>query len=305
MRGWYMAALLSAGLSVNAQGAKVVLGGKGGSCPEGYNAITDLWECRTALHQVGLLGEDYQGEEKDNEWPSGCYYCDGVEDCTDGVWFNRHQKGSKVKGVQQLCATPEFSIQNPSVLFVGDSDIDYWPNTGTLVPNSINVGVGGYTCADVAKEMKRKKMLKKIQPKTIVLICGENDLWERSVKATSKSLKSIFKQARRAKSRVLYIGTKPEPSTREIHNKYRQYDASTWRTIRRTKGKAQPPPVVAIDAYTSFEKIGNPNRLYARDKLHLSKDGYELFSTWVTSALDEMASDDSKCRIWQSDECAE
>ena len=75
-------------------------------------------------------------------WPRGCYVCDGAKDCTDGFWFNQHASGAAVQGAGAVCST---GVPQGRVVFMGDSDIDYW-DTGAAFPGSLNVGVGGYTC---------------------------------------------------------------------------------------------------------------------------------------------------------------
>ena len=41
-----------------------------------------------------------------------------------------------------------------------------------------------------------------------------------------------------------------------------------------------------IDSYSGFEELGNPNSLYKNDKLHLSEEGYALWTAWTKAALD-------------------
>ena len=65
-----------------------------------------------------------------------------------------------------------------SVLFVGDSDVYYWAQQGdsnNFIPGSINVGVSGWTCADV--NGKINDWLDQYEPTLIVLKCGTNDMW--------------------------------------------------------------------------------------------------------------------------------
>ena len=64
------------------------------------------------------------------------------------------------------------------MLFVGDSDIDFWLTSwgSNAFDNSYNVGIGGYTCEDVLSEID--KHLEVFQPHTVVITCGENDMSE-------------------------------------------------------------------------------------------------------------------------------
>merc|ERR1711907_503774 len=100
-------------------------------------------------------------------------------------------------------------------------------------------------------------------------------------------------------SRVIYMGTKPEPDTKSIHNLYREYDE-----LIRNYYNSDPSKFVMVDVYPSFETLGNPNNLYANDQLHLSNKpdvgGYSYWNTWLQSAL---ASTD--CARWQDGSCAD
>ena len=65
-----------------------------------------------------------------------------------------------------------------SVIFVGDSDIYFWGLQGEsskLIPGSTNLGVSGWTCANV--NGKITDWLQQYEPTLIVLKCGTNDLW--------------------------------------------------------------------------------------------------------------------------------
>jgi len=78
-----------------------ILADAGNACPANYEKITSKTQCK--------LAEDYQGREKDGTWPSGCYLCDGVEDCDDGTWFNEHSTGSANGGARPWCTAAQLS----------------------------------------------------------------------------------------------------------------------------------------------------------------------------------------------------
>ena len=94
-----------------------------------------------------------------------------------------------------------------AMVFEGDSDIELW-NT-TAYPNAINLGVGGATCADVESEIGQ--MLVRYQPSKVVLVCGENDLFERNATQTFGFFENIVEAIHSAGAKVIYMGTKPEP----------------------------------------------------------------------------------------------
>jgi hypothetical protein len=149
----------------------------GNVCGSGLEKVTTVEECRVALRLEGYLGEDFQGSEDDSSWPSGCYQCQGVSGCSNGIWFNSHATGASNGGAKSFCVSNAsgegFNVDY--MLFDGDSDVDYMPSDwASLYPTSYNVGVGGDTCKDVRD--RAAGMLSVLQPSTAVIICGENDL---------------------------------------------------------------------------------------------------------------------------------
>lgn len=56
-----------------------------------------------------------------------------------------------------------------------------------------------------------------------------------------------------------------------------------------------------MDVYPAFVARGNPNSLYADDKLHLSAEGYTLWNKWARAAI----ADTSGCNIWKEGVCQE
>ena len=164
------------------------------------------------------------------------------------------------------------------ILFTGDSDIAGWA-TAAEWPKSVNLGVGGATCGDVAK--KAEAHISTYAPSVVVLVCGENDLaYGASVAKTMKRLTKAVDRLASGGARVIFIGTKPEPSTKSLHKKYRKYDQKV-RALTRDGNL-----YTFIDSYGGFEALGNPNSLYKGDKLHLSEEGYALWTAWTKAAID-------------------
>ena len=69
------------------------------------------------------------------------------------------------------------------------------------------------------------EVLEVAAPSTVILVCGENDLWDTSVSKTFKKFKKIVKKVVATGARVIYMGTKPEPDTNSLHDEYQEYDA--------------------------------------------------------------------------------
>jgi lysophospholipase L1-like esterase len=268
------------------------------TCPAGYARITDLGECRAAM--PWLAGGDpdgFNGEEESADFPSGCYSCAGRnKNCAEGVWFNKHSSGKKNKWARPICQQG-FAVKTGAIVFVGDSDIDYWHTSADAVPGSYNLGIGGQTCKDVFKEIDF--ILKRFLPKKVVLICGENDLPDASVKKTFARWTAVVEKITAAGVPIVQLGTKPEADSKELHGKYREYDAMIKAFVDESFSTDYPPPVTFIDTYPAFIERGNKDKFYASDQLHLSPKGYALFDKWLQNGL----SNTFGCVLWNGDKC--
>jgi len=294
-----------------------VHGNKGSnSCVKSYSPITSsLWACRAAMSMADSSlqgdqdGDNFQGSEDDPGFPKGCYFCpQSTNTCEEGYWFNEHSEGSGEKSARLLCAkdNPDVVDDSTEVAFIGDSDIDYWSTTESIIPGSYNYGVGGSTCKNVMKEID--SLLNTVQDlKVIVLVCGENDLSDGGkVGKTFKRFKMIVKKANNKNVQVIYLGTKPEPSTKSIHGKYRSYDTkiNKWAFTLFDQASNLPTPLTMINVYSVFDTKENKDDLYSKDNLHLSEDGYELWQTWLTIAYDEInSSENNSCPVWNNGAC--
>lgn len=294
----------------------------GNSCPSGFNHIGSWQACRAALSIYSALnpsnsidGMKYRGVEPggpSEEWPKGCYYCKNVPDCTNGVWFNGASIGSEVTNGKVFCGDDHYESMIDSDqytrLFVGDSDIDFWgqlentfgsefPNTSNNINGiaAYNVGVGGYTCPEVFDETS--SFIDVFNPDQVVLVCGENDLYDYTVQQTFQNYKRVVLAFTDSGAKVFSFSTKPEPSTSGIHSKYRQLDnmIKDW-----ALSDMSPSDFVFIDSYNGFNDIGNGNNLYDDDRLHLSSLGYSYWEDWLDVAF---ADTSNSCQIWRSGEC--
>lgn len=206
-----------------------------------------------------------------------------------------------------------------SLLFVGDSDIERW-DTDALFPGSRNLGVGGYTCERVLSELDgyltayhgigdQGQGVSGGRPllSWAIVVCGENDLaYEESVETTFGYFEQVVTKLTATGARVLSMSTKPEPSTTDIHSKYKRYDlkvkqlAETLASSSGAGAGGARPPLVIIDSYHGFMDLGNHGNLYASDGLHLSSRGYAHWNDWMTTAL--LHASDS-CLVWRGGVC--
>lgn len=313
---------------------QVILGAPGNTCADDREKVTTVAACKKAKEEVSLSHSTWNGKEEDSDWPSGCYFCDDVSGCVDGTWFNKDTTGSANGNARPLCALPTWPGCNGGAscgynddddddddivitidtLLAGDSDMEYWPANMWKKAfdinkdgSAVNEGVGGWTCAKLNKQISG--FLTKHQPsKWVVLVCGENDLANHGSvsKAFSKFqsvVNKIFEFPIHTSVRVLYIGTKPEPSTKSLHEKYREYDNLIRNWAAELSSRTTPPPLIMIDSYKGFEDLGNSNEFYRWDRLHLSKRGYKKWTKWSRAAILEAAT--SPCTVWQGTVCTQ
>ena len=163
-------------VAANTSQITIELASAGNVCPINYTKITSAMTCRAVAKEVNLM--EFAGVEYEQAWPGGCYYCNNVPNCLDGVWFNSHPEGSSNGGAAPICVPlgwEEGRDLSMSTLFIGDSDIELW-DTDSIFPNSINLGIGGDTCIDVLDGIDKTLLFEQFQPEWVVVVCGENDL---------------------------------------------------------------------------------------------------------------------------------
>jgi len=270
--------------------------------------------------------ENFNEVEDDNSFPSGCYECGSSSSsssitttsssspkstsaCSKGTWFNTNPTGSGQQEARLYCAKNTLSLERPEngIIFIGDSDVDYWYTSRETLPGSFNYGVGGDTCTKVFDDFKSLvKSVKKI--KWMVLVCGENDLAAgASVDTVFKRWKKIYNAAMKENIKIIMMGTKPEPDTKSLHNKYKKYDKKLMSFAKKEIKKKGVPSFIFVDSYNSFKSLGNPKTLYSDDKLHLSAKGYEYWNVWLKNAYDNALCDNNddecKCYVWKKSSC--
>lgn len=274
----------------------LILANAGDVCSGGFENLNSVEACRAALDIVGIDGMSFSAEETNASWPTGCYYVEFLEE----VFFNHASAGAVNGDARSICGKIGWTAglaNDTDVLFVGDSDTDYW-DTSSIVTNSQNVGYGGYTCADVLGEIDG--MLAVFRPSFVSVTCGENDLsFGIDVDMTTSNFTAVIAKINDSGARALTWGTKPEPNTTNLHAEYEEYDANVRSLATSLAAQtSNSPPLVMIDVYPSFIALGNPDSLYASDELHMSNEGYAYWETWVAQALT-----DQSCVRWLGGYC--
>jgi hypothetical protein len=97
----------------------VVLGSAGNVCAADQEKLTTLATCRAGMRLAGQSGDSYNGAETSSDWPSGCYYCDDVDDCADGTWLNEDSTGEANGGARPYCSSGFLPLSQGETLFVG------------------------------------------------------------------------------------------------------------------------------------------------------------------------------------------
>lgn len=172
-----------------------------------------------------------------------------------------------------------------ATLFVGASSIRFWTTLKDDFPDRtvINRGFGGSTVWEVDHYFDR--VVAPYHPKEIVFYAGENDLWVD--KRTPDEIYADFIQFMRMKDKALgttpvwYISAKP--------SKQRFEQFSTQVTLNaKIKALADTRNDLAfIDIVPSMLKPdGTPKDIFVADNLHMTPEGYKLWTPIVDAALD-------------------
>ncbi len=172
-----------------------------------------------------------------------------------------------------------------ATLFVGASSIRFWKSLKEDFPDRtvINRGFGGSTVWEVDHYFDRVVM--PYHPKEIVFYAGENDLW--IDKRTPDEIYADFVQFMRLKENALgatpvwYISAKPSKQRFEQFSK--QADLNS-----RVKALADKRDDLAyIDIVPGMLKAdGAPKDIFVADDLHMTPEGYAIWTPIVEAALD-------------------
>lgn len=171
-----------------------------------------------------------------------------------------------------------------AILFVGSSTIRLWdlkesfPNLAT-----INRGFGGSKYADIPRFVKR--IVTPYRPKAIVLYSGDNDLaGGKSPEAVAADFAEVIKTIRADLPEIpIYVfAVKPSISRWKIVDKGREANRLIEAQCEAGKNLTFLP----------VEKLmlgadGQPRQeLYMKDGLHMSKEGYKLWSELLVKTLE-------------------
>mmetsp|Transcript_6737 Transcript_6737/g.16445 ORF Transcript_6737/g.16445 Transcript_6737/m.16445 type:complete len:209 (+) Transcript_6737:123-749(+) len=199
------------------------------------------------------------------------------------------------------------------VVLIGDSDIAYWPKdllpwqVGSMNHEPLVSGYPGATLAGVLPHARRV-MIRTMTSVTkndtlfVVACAGENDIGEGlSLEKSVGALKEFLNRILMYRSVLIFLGPKFEPWLEDEKSYKIKYEAMTRAFEKCLKDCQKDHPLQTIhfvDCLTMFcgETANLPGarlggrakadpRYFKSDKLHLSKEGYAVWSQIVTDII--------------------
>jgi lysophospholipase L1-like esterase len=168
-------------------------------------------------------------------------------------------------------------------LFVGSSSIRLWKLADSFgeLP-VINRGFGGSQLADSVHYAER--LILKQRPKVVVVYAGDNDLAGGKSPATvAADFRALVKKIHQSlpDTRIVYIGVKPSLKRWNLIDQVRK----TNQLIADQCRAGDRLTFVDVDA-PMLGKDGKPRpELYQKDGLHLTAEGYALWTSLVKPLL--------------------
>lgn len=172
------------------------------------------------------------------------------------------------------------------IVFTGSSSIRLWKSLeqdfhGHRV---LNRGFGGSTLPDVIRYAR--EVILKYKPRQVVIYCGENDLAAdssingKTVLKRFKSLSAIIHDSL-PETKILFIALKPSPSRIRLLEEIRDANRRIRRYIKPRKYMDYADvftPMLGPDGLP-------PERLFVKDRLHMSPEGYKIWTEVVGPLL--------------------
>jgi len=169
------------------------------------------------------------------------------------------------------------------IVFVGSSSIRMW-SLAKSFPDLpvINHGFGGSQLADSVYFAPRLVLPSK--PRIVVLYAGDNDLASgKSPQQVAEDYRQFVAVVRKAlpETRVVYIGIKPSLKRWHLIDKVREAN----QLIQQQVAEDEKQAFVDIDAPMLGEDGKPRQELFVSDGLHLSAEGYSLWTKLVLPTL--------------------
>ena len=172
------------------------------------------------------------------------------------------------------------------ILFVGSSSIRKWATAEYFDQLPIlNRGFGGSHISDINYYFD--SIVRIYNPEIIVLYAGDNDIaHKKTPEQVLEDYKEFVDLVRRnlPKTKIIYLPIKPSPSRWSIWGNMKQANSIIKMYIGSDKMQHY------VDTATPMlDTNGKPySHLFVEDSLHLSNEGYDLWSTVLTHTLDSL-----------------
>lgn len=170
------------------------------------------------------------------------------------------------------------------IVFTGSSSIEMWRSLQTDFPNLpvVRRGIGSTWLLD--QLTLGPQLVYPLKPHTVVLYAGENDLQDNR---TVADVVHAFEQVRAQlftelpSARLVFLALKPSPSRTTILQKMREANNRIATLC------AKDPRCTFVDVFTPMlDATGQPRpELYLDDRLHMTHEGYRLWTHLVAPAL--------------------
>ena len=177
------------------------------------------------------------------------------------------------------------------VVFMGDSITEGWSN---FYPeffkrnNFINRGISGQTTPQML--IRFKPDVVDLSPRAVIILGGTNDIAGNTGPSTTKMITdNIFSMAEiGAKNNIPVFLSSVLPVYKYIWNlSIENPSKKILKLNEKIKGYAKSNDLVYIDYYSSMvDERGGLKKEFSGDGVHPNKDGYDIMSNIVSSAID-------------------
>lgn len=180
------------------------------------------------------------------------------------------------------------------ILFTGSSSIRFWKSLAAdMAPIPvINRGFGGSTIADV--DYYFDKVVAPYRPRAIVFYAGENDLAAgeapKDVAADFVRFMGLKDKALGAATPVYFISLKPS----KLRWAQREQQAQVNAEIRALAARRRD--LHFVDVVPAMLDDGKPKDIYVADGLHMTPQGYALWTGVVRPVVEAEAKRPSACK---------
>lgn len=199
------------------------------------------------------------------------------------------------KEMQEFAAADEKNPPRPGgIVFAGSSSIVRWDLAKLfedLKPAPVNRGFGGSQVSDLLKNIDRAVLVH--QPRVVVIYSGDNDV------AAGKSAEQVMGDYRKVveaihaklpETRVVVIGIKPSRARWQLADPMRQVNAGVSELCE------EHELLEFVDVWQPMlAKDGSPRiELLADDGLHLSDEGYRLWTKLLRPVVERQYAEATK-----------